>query len=255
LAIFDPRRKLGASVTDLEAHELVALDLMQRPTILVPIPTLSASRVLVAGEGILAGFALRDTNGATGSIVYLSSSSANAAAANNNTLPGAAGATTYVTGFEITGDGATAGAIITVTLTGILGGTATYYITIPAGATTAITPLAVEFSSPGFPASGANTAITLNVPSFGAGNTNAAVTIRGYQQSGSNAIAQGVPGITTTIDLLDGLDANGEELFPLSFSSASLIAQGMGREGPLFTRGLFASVAFGSVKGAVYVKI
>lgn len=108
-------------------------------------------------------------------------SSANPAAANNVTLPGLAGATTYITGFEITGDGATAGSIIAITVTGILGGTKTYYLTVPLGLTAAITPLLVEFVRP-IPASGLNTAIVVNVPSFGAGNTNAAVTAHGFQQ-------------------------------------------------------------------------
>lgn len=103
-----------------------------------------------------------------------------AAAAISAVLPGVAGSTTYLTGFEVTGTGATAASVIVVTVTGILGGTKSYIIAIPAGVTTPITPLQVEFSRP-IPASGPNQAITVSVPSFGAGNTNEAVTAHGYQ--------------------------------------------------------------------------
>ena len=103
---------------------------------------------------------------------------ANAAAA--ATLPAVAGKTTYVTGFEITGAGATAAAVVLATLTGLTGGTATYVVVAPAGATTSITPLVVQFPAP-IPASSVNAAITLTLPALGAGNTNAAVVAHGFQ--------------------------------------------------------------------------
>jgi|SRR5712664_755150 len=112
--------------------------------------------------------------------VELEVSSANAAAANNQTLAGVASRTTYITGFSVTGAGATAGSVIAVTITG-LANTLTYYVTIPAGAGVGVTPLTVEFSRP-LPASAQNTAIVVNVPSFGAGNTQAAATARGFQR-------------------------------------------------------------------------
>lgn len=108
-------------------------------------------------------------------------SSAAAAAANNVTLPGVAGRTTYLSGFEITGAGATAASVIAVTVTGTVSGTLNYALAVPAGAAVGVTPLLVEFARP-IPASAPNTAIVVNVPSFGAGNTNAAVTAHGYQQ-------------------------------------------------------------------------
>ena len=83
-------------------------------------------------------------------------------------------------GFIITGAGATAASVVTVTVTGTITGTLSFALVIPAGATTSITPLIVEFSRP-IPASAANTAIVVNVPSFGAGNTNAAVVAHGFQ--------------------------------------------------------------------------
>lgn len=109
----------------------------------------------------------------------LSVGSTNAAAANNQTLTGAAGVTTYISGFDVTGLGATAGSTITITVTGLTN-TLTYYLTIPAGATTSFTPLQVRYNPP-LPASAANTSIVVNVPSFGAGNTTAAVNAYGFR--------------------------------------------------------------------------
>lgn len=111
----------------------------------------------------------------------LSASAANAAAANDCTLAGAAGKTTYITGFAVTGGGATAASLISVTLTGTIGGTLNFKLPIPAGAAVAVTPLIVSFARP-LAASAANTAIVLNVPSFGAGNTAAAAAAWGFQQ-------------------------------------------------------------------------
>lgn len=130
------------------------------------------SRYMVWADGF--------TPGAGGSTTTpVQSSQTNAANPITATLPAAPGALTYITGFEVTGGGATAGSIIQVTVAGINTSMA-YYIAVPAGAGVGITPLTVEFSTP-IPASALNTAITVSVPSFGAGNTNAAVTAHGYQ--------------------------------------------------------------------------
>lgn len=103
-----------------------------------------------------------------------------AAAAANSTLTPAATKTAYITGFDVTGAGATAGSVILVTVTGVLGGTLTFPLTIPAGAGVGITPLQVRFPYP-IPATAVNTPIVVNVPSFGAGNTNAASVAYGFQ--------------------------------------------------------------------------
>lgn len=100
--------------------------------------------------------------------------------------PGVATGTQFITSFEVTGGGATAASIIQVTVTGVLGGTKTYDLVIPAGVNTSITPLIVEFPVP-LQASGPNVSITVNVPAFGAGNTNAAVTAHGFWTTGSGA--------------------------------------------------------------------
>lgn len=102
---------------------------------------------------------------------------ANAAA--TATLAAVALKTNYVTGFSITGAGATAASVVTATLAGVLGGTMSYTIPVPAGATLGITPLIFNFTAH-IPASAINTAIVLTLPALGAGNTNATVTLRGY---------------------------------------------------------------------------
>lgn len=102
------------------------------------------------------------------------------AGASSSTLPGVAGKTTYITGFTVTGGGATGASIIAVTLVGVITGTQTYYMGIPAGATAGVTALNVTFSNP-VPASATNTAIVVTVPSFGAGSTNQASTATGFQ--------------------------------------------------------------------------
>lgn len=129
-------------------------------------------------------------------------SATGAATAIAATLAAAAGATTYITGFEVTGTGATAGSTIVVTVTGILGGTLSYELAIPAGVGTPINPLIVEFPSP-IPASALNTAIVVNVPSFGAGNTNAAVTAHGFQQTTVNAWAGIFHGLPSPVNIAD----------------------------------------------------
>lgn len=96
------------------------------------------------------------------------------------TTGGGTGSTVHITGFEITGAGATAAAVVQVTVTGVKGGTLTYNIPVPAGVNTLIQPLVVEFC-PALPASGPDVDIVVNLPSFGAGNTNAAAVAHGYQ--------------------------------------------------------------------------
>lgn len=110
----------------------------------------------------------------------LSASATGAASAITATLAAAAGKWTYITGFEVTGAGATAPSVVAVTVTGLLGGTRNYYISIPAGAAVGVQPLVVFFDPP-LPASAVNTAIVVNVASFGAGNTSTAVAASGIR--------------------------------------------------------------------------
>jgi len=110
---------------------------------------------------------------------HIEASTTAAAAAQSPALAAAAGKTTYITGFAVTGGGATAASVIRITVDG----TATqlnFDLAIPAGATLGATPLNIVFPRP-IPASAVNSAITLNVPSFGAGNTIAAAAVYGFQ--------------------------------------------------------------------------
>jgi hypothetical protein len=101
-----------------------------------------------------------------------------AATANNQTLSSAAGKMAYLSGFAITGLGATSAGSITVTTTG-LANNLSFVVPIPAGVTVGITPLIVQFPVP-IPASAVNTNIVVQVPSFGAGNTSASASAWGF---------------------------------------------------------------------------
>lgn len=95
------------------------------------------------------------------------------------TLPAAAGKRTWITGFTVTADGATAGLAVDVAVAG-LANTLHYSFTFPAGATVGAAPLTVTFPAP-IPSAAVNTAITVTLPASGAGGTNAAVNAYGFQ--------------------------------------------------------------------------
>lgn len=114
-----------------------------------------------------------------GATAVTSSSGNVAAAAASATLAAVAGKTNYVTGFEITGGGATAGLNVIATLVGLLSGTASYIVTAAVGVLVGNRPVVVQFS-PAIPASAVNTALVLSVPSLGLGNTHSAVVLHGY---------------------------------------------------------------------------
>lgn len=121
------------------------------------------------------------TNGYPIGATAVQSSSGNVANASAvATLAAAVGKTTYITGFQVTSGGATAASLKSVTITGLLGGTATYTIGVVAGAAAPNAHLVVTFTPP-IPGSATNTAIVVTVPALGAGNTNATVTAHGFQ--------------------------------------------------------------------------
>lgn len=95
------------------------------------------------------------------------------------TLTGTATTTVYLTGFEVTGSGATAALPVTVTVTGLLGGTRHYTYNFAAGVLVGNTPLIVEYTSP-LPASAINTPITVSCPASGSGGTNNTVVAHGF---------------------------------------------------------------------------
>lgn len=135
--------------------------------------------VMVPGQLQVAGAVFSGSDYPLGAVPVDNDTGVLGAQALTATLPGAAGKTTYLTGFEVTGAGATAAQVNTVTVTA--GTTVKHYVlVIPAGATTSITPLIVEFTKP-VPASAAATAITVATASFGAGNTASCISAHGYQ--------------------------------------------------------------------------
>ncbi len=116
----------------------------------------------------------------TGATPVTNSSGNVANATATATLPAAAGVFTWLSGFQLTGAGATGASVVLVTVTGVVGGTLTYALVVPAGATTSIVPLTPAFQ-PALRSSAVNTPIVVSATPFGAGNTNAAVTAQGYQ--------------------------------------------------------------------------
>ncbi|TGQ89450.1 hypothetical protein EN828_10420 [Mesorhizobium sp. M2D.F.Ca.ET.185.01.1.1] len=102
--------------------------------------------------------------------------------ANNSataTLTPTATTTAFITGFEVTGSGATAALPVTVTVAGLLGGTRSYTYNFAAGVLVGNSPLAVTYS-PALPASAVNTAIVVTCPASGSGGTNNTVVAHGY---------------------------------------------------------------------------
>lgn len=106
-----------------------------------------------------------------------------AAAVANAVLPASPGKMTYITGFQVTGAGATAPTVVDVTVGNLGVPTATilhYELTAATGVTVTNEPLFVTFDTP-LPATGLNTTITVSCPSLGAGNTNNCVNAIGFQ--------------------------------------------------------------------------
>jgi hypothetical protein len=117
------------------------------------------------------------TSGQIGTPVGSSATGANAAL--TATLAAVAGKTNYLTGFEVTGEGATAGGSVQVTVTGVTGAPLQYTFAIPTGVAVGAAPLIVPFNPP-LPATAPNTQIQVAVPAFGAGNPAASVVAHGY---------------------------------------------------------------------------
>lgn len=127
-----------------------------------------AAWVMLAGGG---------TPGGATAVSASSGNVANASAA--ATLPAVAAKTNYLSGLILSGAGATAASVVTATVTGLRGGTMSITVTVPAGATTGITPVNLAFNPP-LPASAVNTAIVVTLPALGVGNTNASASAWGY---------------------------------------------------------------------------
>lgn len=103
-------------------------------------------------------------------------------AINTATLAAVAGKTTYLRSLQAVFGGATAASQQTLTITGLLGGTITMPVEVPVGTNVQGNSIILSFGDDGFPASGANTAITATLSALGAGNTGASISAQGYQQ-------------------------------------------------------------------------
>lgn len=62
-------------------------------------------------------------------------------------------------------------------------------------------------------------------------------------------------GAVAVWDILDGVDSGGEELFPVGLAAGAVTLMNMGKDGPMFRRGLFLYRTSGTIIGAVWVKL
>lgn len=116
---------------------------------------------------------------ACASCTQVQGSASGANAIETASLPAVSGKTNFVCSVTFTADGATAGLAVAPTITGLLGGAATYSFNFPTGALIGAQPLVLNFN-PCFPASATNTAISAALPAGGSGNTQASANIYGY---------------------------------------------------------------------------
>jgi hypothetical protein len=119
------------------------------------------------------------TAGSPGTMITASSGNVAAATA-TATLAAVGNKTTFICGLAATGGGATAAAVVNLTVTNVVTGTMTYTFGANTGAGVPTAPLVVQFN-PCVPANATNTTIVVSMPSLGTGNTNAAVNAWGFQ--------------------------------------------------------------------------
>lgn len=95
--------------------------------------------------------------------------------------PGTTGQLVYICGFAVTSTGSTATAIVSLTVTGLQGGTQTYtYVTV-AGVTAGNAALIVNYNAC-IQANNSGVSIVVSLPSLGAGSTNATVNAWGFRR-------------------------------------------------------------------------
>jgi hypothetical protein len=122
------------------------------------------------------------TPGASGSTqTWKASANSTAATAITVSLTAEAGRTNFVTQVVLSTGGATAGIILDVTITGVIGGTLHIVYAVPTGALLAATPLVVNFNPP-LQSTAVNQIVTLTMPTAGAGNTQQTAAIYGFSQ-------------------------------------------------------------------------
>lgn len=114
-----------------------------------------------------------------GATVEVAGSGVVSAATSTATVAKATAKTTYLSGFRITGGGATSASIITCTIVGLVGGTISFAVPVAAGVTAANPAITQEFAPP-IPSSAVNTDVVVSCPTFGSGNTAASIIAWGY---------------------------------------------------------------------------
>lgn len=137
----------------------------------------SSSCVIPAVIPLAAPYPLSPTGGDATPVTAASGNVANGVA--TATIPAIGGKTAYISGFTISGLGATAALGVNPTVTGVIGGTKTYAYAAVAGATLMNPVLDVQFCPP-IPASAVNQAISVSCPALGAGNTINTVNAYGF---------------------------------------------------------------------------
>lgn len=97
------------------------------------------------------------------------------------TMPAVPGWVNVIQGYDITGTGATAAALVDITISG-LAVAVSHKAAVPAGVTV-LTERNVRFPR-GLQATGANTAVSVTLPALGLGSLSATVNVYGYRVRG-----------------------------------------------------------------------
>lgn len=129
-------------------------------------------RAQVDSAGLVVGRAGTSVSGISGNV-------ANSLA--QGQFSAVAGKTNYIDGLYFTYSGATAASVVQCTVTGLVGGTFTFIVAVPAGVAVQGETKNITFPNGGMPASAVNTAIIAGCPALGAGNTNASMYLWGHQ--------------------------------------------------------------------------
>lgn len=149
----------------------------------LPVPSPSEAQLATLNDGQRLSYILDQLRALNGDIVNGDVVNVSSDVVANDvavaTLPAVADKTNYITGFEVTGLGATAGVGVNVVVSGLIGDDLTYVYAAAAGALVENTPLMVKFPQP-IPAADVNTAITVTCPALGTGNTKNVVNVHGF---------------------------------------------------------------------------
>lgn len=205
------------------------------PILLVPTAVPAVSGQLLGMEGVLQGWSLRETGGATLTQVDVSTSTATGAAI-NAVLPDAGGKQTFITGFDVTLGPPAAGALATVTVTGLTNNLS--YDLFDQAVNGGV--LSIRFAQP-IPGA----VITVGVTAVGGAAATNVVNAYGYQSGGTTAV----------LELYSGSSAGGELLATLVLQPGASSSQSLLAGALPFQGGLFLQVVSGSCKGTFWARV